>query len=141
MRGFKHPGAHGIHKQKAEFLLNSIRDGGIHELMQKEMIKLLLQDGYQEHEIRYYLENGDWPSKQQSDWNEYHSDDEYNDGLIGGAARKARAFRNVIVFGGLLIGLLIFAIAMGSIFGNKGKDKTNLSPASIEQKTNGKNTL
>ena len=36
MRGFKHPGAHGIHKQKAEFLLNSIRDGGIHDLMKKE---------------------------------------------------------------------------------------------------------
>lgn len=138
MRGFKHPGAHGIHKQKAEFLLNSIRDGGIHDLMKKEMLKLLLQDGYQEHELEYYLNNGDWPSKQQRDWDEYHSDDVEG---MNFTVRKARAFRNIIVFGGILIIFMILATAMGSLWGNKGKDKTGLQPAPIEQTTNGKKAL
>lgn len=55
-------GRNQINRDKAAFLLDSIRKGGLHDLMKKEIIKLVYGAGYREDQISYYLSHGRWPS-------------------------------------------------------------------------------
>lgn len=129
-----------IRKQKAEFLLNSIRQGGVHDLMKKEMLKLLLDDGYDPEDIEYYLTHNKWLNPRKKYAQEYVEQyvEQFMDVGVRRTQRMKRAIINITVFT-----LLVFGILFGISFigGDDDKSKANLSPAPIEETTDGNKAL
>jgi len=122
-----------IYIKKAEFLLDSIRQGGLNDLMKKSIIKTLFDAGYHPTELEYYLNNGKWLSKDSSPIVEKEN--------LGGvppfviSRKKPNPFKKLsllLIFGFLF---MFFGMTMILVFSQDSSTKDSSSPAKVIEQT------
>jgi hypothetical protein len=134
--------ARDIYLQKAEFLLDSIRRGGLHDLMQTEILNLLIKSGYKSTDLKHYILHGFWPSKKHEEPSKFYdslkdSDEELSNFAKRKEKRVKRAVRNIIIF----VSIMIIGLIIASLFENNTKVEKNQTTVPIEQTKDEKRTL
>lgn len=125
-----------IEKSKAEFLLDSVRRGGLHDLMQKEIIKLVYRSGYTEDQISHYLSHGRWPSGKRPVKEPSVFEKVEEERTNASKAIVRRAIFIVVLLILLTFGALFFFSIMGAVDGDEEP-----KPTTIETTKDGKRTL
>lgn len=130
-----------IYKQKAEFLLNTIRRGDINELMKREIIKALYESGYTEDEMHFYLRHGDWPATKKED--DFGNTVEDSAGMppFYKNGRGMKPFKKLAI--SLIVAFLfmIFGMTMLLLLGQEVNTEDASPSKVVEQTTDGKRAL